>query len=90
MKNSFAVYPLFNEYFAFSVHSPPRIIKQPIAEEMLFQVASYGDTEKPFIIECEAEGEPAPKWVLCYSGYFCEHSGMFNPLLFTNSLFPLY
>lgn len=45
----------------FSVHSPPRIIKQPIAEEMLFQVASYGDTEKPFIIECEAEGEPAPK-----------------------------
>jgi len=28
---------------------------------MLFQVASAGDTEKPFIIECEAEGEPAPK-----------------------------
>lgn len=47
----------------FPVHSPPRIIKQPIAEEMLFQVASYGDTEKPFIIECEAEGEPAPKYV---------------------------
>lgn len=34
-----------------------------MAEEMLFQVASFGDTEKPFIIECEAEGEPAPKWV---------------------------
>ncbi|KAL7029724.1 hypothetical protein ACKWTF_006332 [Chironomus riparius] len=44
------------------IHSPPRITKQPIAEEMLFQVASAGDTEKPFIIECEAEGEPAPKY----------------------------
>ncbi|CRL00915.1 CLUMA_CG014325, isoform A [Clunio marinus] len=42
------------------VHSPPRIIKQPISEEMLFQVASFGDSEKPFVIECEAEGEPAP------------------------------
>lgn len=30
---------------------------------MLFQVAMAGDTEKPFTIECEAEGEPAPKWV---------------------------
>lgn len=45
----------------FIVHSPPRIIKQPIAEEMLFQVSAGGETEKPFIIECEAEGEPAPK-----------------------------
>jgi hypothetical protein len=44
-----------------TVHSPPRIIKQPIGDEMLFQVASQGDTEKPFTIECEAEGEPAPK-----------------------------
>lgn len=44
------------------IHSPPRITKQPIAEEMLFQVAQYGDTDKPFIIECEAEGEPAPKY----------------------------
>lgn len=49
-----------------SVQSPPLIIKQPIAEEMLFQVASYGDTEKPFIIECEAQGEPAPKYVKLY------------------------
>lgn len=46
-----------------SVQSPPLIIKQPVTEEMLFQVASYGDTEKPLIIECEAEGEPAPKYV---------------------------
>ena len=43
------------------VTSPPRIIKQPPSEEMLFQVAAPGETIKPFLIECEAEGEPAPK-----------------------------
>ncbi|CAH2207617.1 jg7854, partial [Pararge aegeria aegeria] len=40
--------------------SPPRIVKQPTVEELLFQVAQPGEVDKPFIIECEAEGEPAP------------------------------
>jgi hypothetical protein len=44
----------------FPVHSPPRIIKQPPADEMLYQVPQLGETDKPFVIECEAEGEPAP------------------------------
>jgi neuronal cell adhesion molecule len=44
-----------------AVNSPPRIIKQPPTDEMLFQVAQQGENDKPFIIECEAEGEPQPK-----------------------------
>uniref|UniRef100_A0A182MVY8 Uncharacterized protein n=1 Tax=Anopheles culicifacies TaxID=139723 RepID=A0A182MVY8_9DIPT len=43
------------------IHSPPRIIKQPPPDEMLFQVAQQGESDKPFLIECEAEGEPTPK-----------------------------
>ncbi|XP_048489016.1 neuroglian isoform X2 [Plutella xylostella] len=42
--------------------SPPRMVKQPVAGEQLFQVALKGEADKPFIIECEAEGEPAPKY----------------------------
>ncbi|XP_050425383.1 neuroglian isoform X2 [Adelges cooleyi] len=43
--------------------SPPRIVKQPAVDELLFQVASQqNENDKPFIIECEAEGEPAPKY----------------------------
>ncbi|KAA0202421.1 hypothetical protein HAZT_HAZT000084 [Hyalella azteca] len=43
---------------------PPQMVKQPPSnEELLFQVASRVDeNDKPFIIECEAEGEPAPKY----------------------------
>lgn len=43
---------------------PPQMVKQPpSSEELLFQVASRLDeNDKPFIIECEAEGEPAPKY----------------------------
>ena len=45
----------------FSVHSPPQIIKQPPTDELLFQVKSRQDeNDKPFIIECEANGEPTP------------------------------
>ncbi|XP_040174803.1 neuroglian isoform X1 [Anopheles arabiensis] len=44
------------------IHSPPRIIKQPPPDEMLFQVAQQGESDKPFLIECEAEGEPTPKY----------------------------
>lgn len=48
------------------VHSPPRIIKQPPTDELLYQVAQQSnENDKPFLIECEAEGEPAPtyRWV---------------------------
>ncbi|XP_076060460.1 neuroglian isoform X2 [Oratosquilla oratoria] len=43
---------------------PPLMVKQPPHnEEQLFQVASRQDeNDKPFLIECEAEGEPAPKY----------------------------
>uniref|UniRef100_A0A2P2I497 Neuroglian-like n=1 Tax=Hirondellea gigas TaxID=1518452 RepID=A0A2P2I497_9CRUS len=43
---------------------PPLMVKQPpSSEELLFQVAYRVDeNDKPFIIECEAEGEPAPKY----------------------------
>lgn len=45
------------------IHSPPRIIKQPPTDELLFQVAQQAnENDKPFIVECEAEGEPAPKY----------------------------
>ncbi|KAG8240342.1 hypothetical protein J437_LFUL000817 [Ladona fulva] len=44
------------------IQSPPRIVKQPPTDEVLFQVAVQQiENDKPFIIECEAEGEPAPK-----------------------------
>lgn len=49
---------------SFAVQSPPLIVKQPPSDEILFQVAQRQDeNDKPFVIECEAEGEPAPKSV---------------------------
>jgi hypothetical protein len=43
------------------------MVKQPPTEELLFQVAQQqNENDKPFIIECEAEGEPAPKYVCLY------------------------
>ncbi|XP_063975708.1 neuroglian-like isoform X2 [Diachasmimorpha longicaudata] len=51
----------------FQVQSPPRISKQPPTDELLFQVAQakLNENDKPFLIECEAEGEPAPtyRWI---------------------------
>ncbi|XP_065332463.1 neuroglian isoform X1 [Cloeon dipterum] len=45
------------------LQSPPRMVKQPPTDEILFQVAVHqSENDKPFIIECEAEGEPAPKY----------------------------
>lgn len=45
----------------FLVNSPPRIIKQPPTDELLFKVAQQNkESDKPFIIECEAEGNPDP------------------------------
>jgi hypothetical protein len=50
-----------------AVQSPPRMVKQPPTDELLFQVAQQqNENDKPFIIECEAEGEPAPKYVCLY------------------------
>lgn len=50
-----------------TVQSPPRMVKQPPTDELLFQVAQQqNENDKPFIIECEAEGEPAPKYVCLY------------------------
>ncbi|XP_058977900.1 neuroglian isoform X2 [Musca domestica] len=49
-----------------SVNSPPRIIKQPPTDELLFKVAqATKESDKPFIIECEAEGTPDPtyRWI---------------------------
>jgi len=45
------------------VQSPPSIDKQPPLDELLFQVKSRPDeNDKPFVIECEASGEPAPTY----------------------------
>ncbi|XP_022908169.1 neuroglian isoform X2 [Onthophagus taurus] len=43
------------------IPSPPRIMKQPPTDEVLFQVQA-DENYKPFYIECEAIGEPAPKY----------------------------
>ncbi|XP_068626335.1 neuroglian isoform X1 [Battus philenor] len=58
--------------------SPPRIVKQPTVEELLFQVAQPGEVDKPFIIECEAEGEPAPKYRWIKNGKSFEYSSYDN------------
>ncbi|CAG7826051.1 unnamed protein product [Allacma fusca] len=45
------------------VQSPPFMVKQPPTTEVLFQVAQRQDeNDKPFLIECEAEGDPQPKY----------------------------
>jgi len=52
-----------NFYYIVLVQSPPRIVKEPPVDELLFQVVTnQNENDKPFIIDCEAEGEPAPKY----------------------------
>uniref|UniRef100_T1J165 Neuroglian n=1 Tax=Strigamia maritima TaxID=126957 RepID=T1J165_STRMM len=54
--------------FVFPVPSPPTISKHPIlppSDYLLFQIAvNQDEKEKPFALECEANGEPMPtyKW----------------------------
>ena len=76
-----------NERFIFLVQSPPRIIKQPPTDELLFQVKSRADeNDKPFIIECEADGEPAPMWVILDS-FHVEICGFIDNKLIKMQLF---
>ncbi|CAH1721316.1 neuroglian-like [Aphis gossypii] len=45
------------------IQSPPRIVNEPYSDEVLFQVATVENQQvKPFVIKCEAEGLPAPKY----------------------------
>lgn len=50
------------KYQSFQViHSPPKIVKQPPADEQLFTVSQGEQSDVPFTMECEAEGEPSPR-----------------------------
>ncbi|XP_063976929.1 neuroglian-like isoform X2 [Diachasmimorpha longicaudata] len=53
----------YNQLYV-TVQYPPQIIKQPPTDELLFQVAqtNLNENDKPFVIECEAEAEPAPEY----------------------------
>lgn len=66
------------------VQSPPRISKQPPTDEQLFQVAQakINENDKPFLIECEAEGEPAPRYkTFIISPYYFTHKNMILKIL---------
>lgn len=47
---------------------PPHITKQVPPDEILFQVALPNENEKPFIIECEADGDPPPEYYWIKNG----------------------
>lgn len=54
-----SIIQVFLFFFVITVQSPPRFVKQPPTDEVLFQVG-VEENDKPFFIECEAAGEPAP------------------------------
>lgn len=64
MKCTVFIAVLFALHASALIQSPPRISKQPPTDEQLFQVAQakISENDKPFLIECEAEGEPAPRY----------------------------
>lgn len=51
------------------IDSPPSMIRQPPSDGVLFQVVTGQDEkEKPFILECEATGNPEPTYKWTKSG----------------------
>ena len=40
---------------------PPLIRRQPPAEQLFLVAEREDESDVPFVIECEAEGEPQPK-----------------------------
>lgn len=57
-------------------------MKEP-PDELLFQVATHqNENDKPFIIDCEAEGEPAPKYFKCYSYIYINRLFVFKQFCF--------
>ncbi|GAB6021405.1 hypothetical protein CHUAL_004014 [Chamberlinius hualienensis] len=57
------------EYCSAEIDYPPTIIRQPPADSLLFQVVTGPDEkEKPFILECEATGNPSPTYRWTKSG----------------------
>ncbi|ALC49261.1 Nrg [Drosophila busckii] len=54
---------LLGSTIAVEDNSPPKITKQPPTDELLFKVAQANkESDKPFIIECEANGHPEPEY----------------------------
>ncbi|CAG9828625.1 unnamed protein product [Diabrotica balteata] len=63
MANNYFV--ILSLYLAFAVSeriSPPLIVKGPPNDEILFEVAEDKDDLRPIVLNCEAEGFPAPRY----------------------------